>query len=68
MNARSCWSSLKSALYWDICIVYKHPSYFSFSGYQQYDFCVVKELAEPATKLAEQQQEEEIPSQIDKDK
>ncbi|KDR15060.1 Islet cell autoantigen 1 [Zootermopsis nevadensis] len=40
----------------------------SFKGYQQYDFCVVKELAEPATKLAEQQQEEEIPSQIDKDK
>jgi hypothetical protein len=40
-------------------------------GYQHYDFCVVKELAEPATKLAEQQQrekEEEAPSEIDKDK
>lgn len=44
----------------------------SFKGYQHYDFCVVKELAEPATKLAEQQQqqekEEEAPSEADKDK
>ncbi|PSN41802.1 Islet cell autoantigen 1 [Blattella germanica] len=44
----------------------------SFKGYQHYDFCVVKELAEPATKLAEQQQqqvkEEETPTETDKDK
>lgn len=40
-------------------------------GYQHYDFCVVKELAEPAMKLAEQQQqekEEEAASETDKDK
>jgi hypothetical protein len=43
----------------------------SHVGYQHYDFCVVKELAEPSMKLAEQQQqakEEEAPSEIDKDK
>jgi hypothetical protein len=40
-------------------------------GYQHYDFCVVKELAEPATKLVEQQQqakEEETALETDKDK
>ncbi|XP_069697504.1 islet cell autoantigen 1 isoform X1 [Periplaneta americana] len=43
----------------------------SFKGYQHYDFCVVKELAEPATKLAEQQQQQqqdETPTEADKDK
>ncbi|PNF18630.1 Islet cell autoantigen 1 [Cryptotermes secundus] len=43
----------------------------SFKGYQHYDFCVVKELAEPSMKLAEQQQQEkgqEAPSETDKDK
>jgi hypothetical protein len=41
-------------------------------GYQHYDFCVVKELAEPATKLEEQQQQENKEAQTvpetDKDK
>jgi hypothetical protein len=42
----------------------------SHVGYQHYDFCVVKELAEPAMKLAEQQKQgkEEAPCEIDKDK
>ncbi|KAJ9590214.1 hypothetical protein L9F63_016664, partial [Diploptera punctata] len=43
----------------------------SFKGYQHYDFCVVKELAEPASKLTEQQQEineQEAPTEADKDK
>ena len=45
---------------------------FVVIGYQHYDFCVVKELVEPATKLEEQQQkedeEEETVSETDKDK
>jgi hypothetical protein len=43
----------------------------SCAGYQQYNFCVVKELAEPAMKLAEQQQQEKgeaTPTETDKDK
>ncbi|KAL0271542.1 UNVERIFIED_CONTAM: hypothetical protein PYX00_008604 [Menopon gallinae] len=34
----------------------------SFKGYQQYDFCVIKELAEPSLKLAEQMQASESAS------
>jgi hypothetical protein len=45
---------------------------FVIIGYQHYDFCVVKELAEPATKLEEQQRQEdkeaETVSETDKDK
>lgn len=43
----------------------------SFKGYQHYDFCVVKELVEPASKLTEQQEEtneQEAPTEADKDK
>jgi hypothetical protein len=44
----------------------------SFKGYQHYEFCVVKELAEPATKLEEQQRQEdreaETVSETDRDK
>jgi hypothetical protein len=32
---------------------------FVVIGYQHYDFCVVKELAEPATKLEEQLRQED---------
>ena len=45
---------------------------FVVTGYQHYEFCVVKELAEPATKLEGQQWQEEkeaeTVSETDKDK
>jgi hypothetical protein len=48
------------------------PFGFVVTGYQHYDFCVVKELAEPATKLEEEQYQEnkeaQTVSETDKDK
>jgi hypothetical protein len=52
-----------------LCVVFVVFCYHA--GYQQYNFCVVKELAEPSMKLAEQQQQEkkeETQSDTDKDK